>query len=113
MKRRLTILTITLTLTLTITAQTARPLRVYLASGVVDKMALTSGSSMYHSRLDLDGVEHDDYVSLVVADGDGEHRYLLSQVDSLVMPNGRRVVFQGSMTVQPSEARLVTEDSDP
>ena len=112
MKKILTILTITLTLTLTITAQTARPLRVYLASGVVDKMALSSGSSMYHSRLDLDGVEHDDYVSLVVADGDGEHRYLLSQVDSLVMPNGRRVVFQGSMTVQPSEARLVTEDSD-
>ena len=116
MKRILTILTITITLTLTLTltttAQTARPLRVYLASGVVDKMALTSGSSMYHSRLDLDGVEHDDYVSLVVADGDGERRYLLSQVDSLVMPNGRRVVFQGSMTVQPSEARLVTEDSD-
>ena len=116
MKRILTILVITITLTITLTlttaAQTVRPLRVYLASGVVDKMALSSGSSMYHSRLDLDGVEHDDYVSLVVADGDGEHRYLLSQVDSLVMPNGRRVVFQGSMTVQPSEARLVTEDSD-
>ena len=112
MKRILTILTITITLTLTITAQTARPLRVYLASGVVDKMALSSGSSLYHSRLDLDGVEHDDYVSLVIADGDGERRYMLSQVDSLVMPNGRRVVFQGSMTVQPSEARLVTEDSE-
>ena len=112
MKRILTILTITITLTLTLTAQTARQLRVYLASGVVDKMALSSGSSLYHSRLDLDGVEHDDYVSLVIADGDGERRYMLSQVDSLVMPNGRRVVFQGSMTVQPSEARLVTEDSE-
>ena len=116
MKRILTILVITITLTITLTlttaAQTVRPLRVYLASGVIDKMALTSGSSMYHSRLDLDGVEHDDYVSLVIADGDGERRYMLSQVDSLVMPNGRRVVFQGSMTVQPSEARLVTEDSE-
>ena len=60
MKRILTILVITITLTITLTlttaAQTVRPLRVYLASGVVDKMALTSGSSMYHSRLDLDGV---------------------------------------------------------
>ncbi|MBQ3752201.1 MAG: hypothetical protein II864_01480 [Prevotella sp.] len=105
MKRILTILT--LTLTLTITAQTVRPLRVYLAGGIVDRMVLSSGSSLYHSRLDLNDVEHDDYVSLVVADADGERRYMLSQVDSLVMPNGRRVVFQGSMTEQPSEARLV------
>ena len=109
MKKTATIITLTLTLTLTAAAQerSVRPLRVYLAGGIVDKMVLSSGSSLYHSRLDLNDVEHDDYVSLVVADGEGERRYMLSQVDSLVMPNGRRVVFQGSMTEQPSEARLV------
>ena len=47
-------------------------------------MALSSGSSLYHSRLDLNDVEHDDYVSLVVKDTDGhERQYLISQLDTL------------------------------
>ena len=83
MKRILTIL-LTLTLTLTAVAQMSRPLRVYLVGGIVDKMALSSGSSLYHSRLDLNDVEHDDYVSLVVKDTDGhERQYLISQLDTL------------------------------
>ena len=46
-------------------------------------MALSSGSSLYHSRLDLNDVEHD-YVSLVVKDTDGhERQYLISQLDTL------------------------------
>ena len=82
MKRILTIL-LTLTLTLTAVAQMSRPLRVYLVGGIVDKMALSSGSSLYHSRLDLNDVEHD-YVSLVVKDTDGhERQYLISQLDTL------------------------------
>ncbi|MBQ3752200.1 MAG: hypothetical protein II864_01475 [Prevotella sp.] len=95
MKKILTIITLMLSLTATAQERSVRPLRVYLVGGIVDKMALSSGSSLYHSRLDLNDVEHDDYVSLVVSDGEGERRYMLSQVDSLVMPNGRRVVFRG------------------
>lgn len=96
MKRILTIITLTLTLTLTVTAQTQRQMKVYLKGGIVDKVQMVGGAIIGHSRADLNGVVHDDYVSMVVTDAEGhERQYLISQLDSLVMPNGRRVVFWG------------------
>ena len=97
MKRILTILTITLTLTLTVAAQTGRQLKVYMKGGLVDKVQVATDAYIGHSRTDLNGTVHDDYVSAVVKDAEGrERQYLISQLDSLVMPNGRRVVFIGN-----------------
>ena len=101
MKKILTILTITLTLTitgtLTVAAQTGRQLKVYMKGGLVDKVQVDGDASIGHSRTDLNGTVHDDYVSAVVKDAEGrERQYLISQLDSLVMPNGRRVVFVGN-----------------
>ena len=94
----LTILTITLTLTgtLTVAAQTGRQLKVYIKGGLVDKVRVDGDASIGHSRTDLNGTVHDDFVSMVITDSEGrERQYLISQLDSLVMPNGRRVVFVG------------------
>ena len=101
MKKILTILTITLTLTitgtLTVAAQTGRQLKVYMKGGLVDKVQVATDASIGHSRTDLNGTVHDDYVSAVVKDAEGrERQYLISQLDSLVMPNGRCVVFVGN-----------------
>jgi len=98
MKKVLTIaLTLTITGTLTVAAQTGRQLKVYMKGGLVDKVQVDGDASIGHSRTDLNGTVHDDYVSAVVKDAEGrERQYLISQLDSLVMPNGRRVVFIGS-----------------
>ena len=100
MKKVLTIaltLTLTITGTLTVAAQTGRQLKVYMKGGLVDKVQVATNASIGHSRTDLNGTVHDDYVSAVVKDAEGrERQYLISQLDSLVMPNGRRVVFIGN-----------------
>ena len=95
MKKILTI-ALTLTITLTVAAQTGRQLKVYMKGGLVDKVQVATDAYIGHSRTDLNGTVHDDYVSAVVKDAEGrERQYLISQLDSLVMPNGRRVVFVG------------------
>ena len=68
-----------------------------MKGGLVDKVQVDGDASIGHSRTDLNGTVHDDYVSAVVKDAEGrERQYLISQLDSLVMPNGRRVVFIGN-----------------
>ena len=68
-----------------------------MKGGLVDKVQVATNASIGHSRTDLNGTIHDDYVSAVVKDAEGrERQYLISQLDSLVMPNGRRVVFVGN-----------------
>ena len=102
MKRIILTITLTITLTLTVAAQTGRQLKVYMKGGLVDKVQVDGDASIGHSRTDLNGVVHDDYVSMVFKDADGrERQYLVSQLDSLVLPNGRRVVFLGSTVSQP------------
>ena len=106
MKKELTILILMLVLmffgTLASQAQTLRRLKVYMKSGVVDKVLLDSHSSVRHSRTDLNGRVQSDYVTMVVTDSEGrERQYLISQLDSLVLPNGQHVVFHGSTHDQP------------
>ena len=91
-------ITLTLTLTLTVAAQAQRQLKVYMKGGLTDKVQVDGDASIGHSRTDLNGRVHDDFVSIVVTDNGGrERQYLISQIDSLVMPNGRRVVFVGNV----------------
>ncbi len=100
MKKILTIISLTLTLTLTAAAQTQRQLKVFMKGGLVDKVQMDTDASISHSRTDLNGVVHDDYVSMVVTDAEGrERQYLISQLDSLILPTGRRVVFHGYSNV--------------
>ena len=91
-------LTLTVTGTLTVAAQTGRQLKVYIKGGLVDKVQVDGDASIGHSRTDLNGTVHDDFVSMVITDSEGrERQYLISQLDSLVMPNGQRVVFIGNV----------------
>ena len=107
----LTILTMALVLTITgalsISAQQVRQLKVYLKGGIVDKVRVNANTPIRHSCTDLNGEEQDDYVTMVVTDAEGKERpYLISQVDSLVLPSGQRVVFQGNMQSQPRRTSL-------
>lgn len=106
MKKILTILfLLSLTLTLSLNAQTTRQLKVYQKTGMVDVVRMNANGSIRHSCTDLSGQEHQDYVTIVVKDADGHDRqYLISQVDSLVLPTGQRVVFVGNMQSQPRYA---------
>ena len=73
-------------------------MKVYIKGGLTDKVQVDADASVGHSRTDLNGRIHDDFVSIVVTDNEGhERQYLISQIDSLVMPNGRRVVFVGDV----------------
>ena len=84
-----------------VSAQTFKRLRVYQNDGVVDTLTMTYGSTIAHSRLDLDGQQHPDYVSLIVTTNQLQHQYLLSAIDSLVLPNGHTVVFRGMTASSP------------
>ena len=95
---------------LTSTGQTTRQLKVYQKTGMVDVVRMNANGSIRHSCTDLNGQVHPDYVTMVVTDAEGhERQYLLSQLDSLVLPSGQRVVFNGSMLSQPLYAPQSTE----
>ena len=86
-------------------AQT-RQLKVYRHNGDVDTLRMVSGSTISHSRFDLQGVQQDDYVTMVItipsAIGDQfVTKYAIAELDSLVLPNGQTIIFRGSQVVQP------------
>ena len=87
--------TIMLMMAVAVSAQTAKRLRVYQQGGAVDTLTMTNGSTIAHSRLDLNGQQHPDYVTLEVTATGGTRRYLIADLDSLVLPNGHTVVFRG------------------
>ena len=117
MKKLLSTITLTLTLTIlgmgTLAAQTARQMKVFIKGGLVDKALVGGDASISHSRTDLNGTVHDDFVSIVVTDAEGRTRqYLISQFDSLVMPNGRRVVFHGYVNENQNENENQNQDEN-
>ena len=102
------ILTILLTLTITLTAaaQTAgQQLRVYYKSGVVELLEMKEGTAISHSRNDLAGNLHDDYVTMEVATDNGTRQFLFAEIDSIILPNGHCVVFNGGTKGQPEHAK--------
>ena len=90
-----------LLLCVAVNAQSSRRLRVYQQGGAVDTLMMTNGSTIAHSRLDLNGQQHPDYVSLIVTTSNLQHQYLIADLDSLVLPNGHTVVFRGSTVGLP------------
>ena len=86
-------------------------IEVRLTSGQVDSIAVDGIYNITHSRYDLVGLEHPDYVTMIVKTEDQERKYLISDVEKVVLPtetitlansyvqtsNGpRRVVFDGT-----------------
>ena len=106
------IVTITLTLTLTLTlawlgwvkAQAQDELYVYRhGAQQPDTVALSEVKGISHSRVDLQGRRHDDFVLMDVTLADGSvRRFPLEALDSVVMQRGgeryRLVRFTGSMS---------------
>ena len=106
------IVTITLTLTLTLTlawlgwvrAQAQDELYVYRhGAQQPDTVALSEVKGISHSRVDLQGRRHDDFVLMDVTLADGSvRRFPLEWLDSVVMQRGgeryRLVRFTGSMS---------------
>ena len=93
MRKILTI--VMLMVTVAVSAQTVKRLRVYQNNGVVDTLLIQPGSTIAHSRLNPDGQQHPDYVSLIVTISNLQRQFLLADIDSLVLPNGHTVVFRG------------------
>ena len=105
-------LTITLTITLTLTlawlgwvkAQAQDELYVYRhGAQQPDTVALSEVKGISHSRVDLQGRRHDDFVLMDVTLADGSvRRFPLEWLDSVVMQRGgerfRLVRFTGSMS---------------
>jgi len=93
-------------------AQT-RQLKVFRHDGVVDTLRMVSGSTISHSRLDLQGVQQDDYVTMIITipSAVGDHfvsKYAIAELDSLVLPNGQTIIFRGSQVVQPVMAPAIS-----
>lgn len=99
------ILHISLLLLLPMAALAQKSLKVYHHNGEVDRVTMSASSAIAHSRLDLQGNRQNDYVSIEIDAADGKHQYLISELDSVVLPNGRRVVFRGITTEQPVLAK--------
>ena len=93
-------------------APRVRTVRIYTHSQGKVALALKAGKEVTHSRVDLEGNEHADDVSLVVPAENGDHRFLLADIDSIVWPTGQHVVFSGSTVTQPVQAKGLGDDNN-
>jgi len=104
MKKIITItLVLTLTLGLMLTARAQDELYVYRHGGVTDTLRLSEVKGISHSRVDLLGRQHADYVLMDVRLADGSVRqFPLEGLDSVVMQRDgeryRLVRFTGGMS---------------
>ena len=112
MKKTLSILILLLSM-LTLNAQSVKKLRVYQKGGAVDTLVLRGGASVSHSQYDLTGRYCSDYVSMEVNSGDTQRRYLIEEIDSIVLPNGRHVVFNGVTSLQPNYSKPMFDPGQP
>ena len=105
MKKIITItLTLMLTLGLMLTARAQDELYVYRHGGVTDTLKLSAVTNISHSRVDLQGRQHDDFVLMDVRLADGSVRqFPLEALDSVVMQRDgeryRLVRFTGGMSL--------------
>ncbi len=103
MRKILTILA--LMMTLASFCQSGQQLRVYYKSGLVELISIRDGGSISHSRADLSGKVHDDYVTMDVPTDNGTRQFLFEDLDSMILPNGRCVVFNGGTKGQAEYAK--------
>lgn len=70
-----------------IAAETGHYVYIYLVNGAVDSIAAQNVYDIHHSRTDLYGKEHTDYVTLVLKTLSGDKIYPLIDVQRVVTPN--------------------------
>lgn len=91
--------------------ESAHSLRIYRHSGMT-KVAMKPGWTISHSRNDATGAAHNDCVALVISDGDSTVLTLpIADIDSLVMPGRRTVVFHGATVETPALGKAITANS--
>lgn len=90
--------------------ESAHSLRIYSHSGMT-KLVMKPGWTVAHSRNDVMGAVHNDCVSLVISDGDSTVLTRpIADIDSIVMPGRRTVVFHGGTVETPALAKAITTD---
>lgn len=104
------ILTIIVLLSLAVAAHAQDSLYVYRHGAKADSLCMRNVSRISHSRIDLSGVRHDDYVVMEVSfNGENSRQYLLASLDSVVILRGNErfplVCFSGSMTANGSSSQ--------
>ena len=85
-----------------------------------DSIAVHGTFDITHSMLDLEGVEHDDYVTMVVTTAEGEWRYPIDEVQQVVLPVMRpweRITLTGDINLltggNDSRKRIVFDGTFP
>lgn len=75
---------------------------VYRQNSVIDSIAVHGTYEITHTKVDLDGVEHDDVVTMVVTTAEGEWRYSIDKDLSWTIPELRpweRLTFTGDINL--------------
>lgn len=75
---------------------------VYRQNSVIDSIAVHGTYEITHSKVDLDGVEHDDFVTMVVTTADGEWHYLIDDDLNWTIPELRpweRITLTGDINL--------------
>lgn len=113
MIRKLFSIIVLMTLVVSASAQSnesEHSLRIYSHSGMT-KLVMKPGWTVAHSRNDAMGAAHNDCVSLVISDGDSTVLTRpIADIDSIVMPGRRTVVFHGGTVETPALAKAITTD---
>ena len=81
---------------------------VYKQNNVVDSIAVHGTFDITHSKVNADGVEQPDFVTLVVTTAEGEWRYPITEVEEVYLPELRpwnRITLTGDIN-------LLTKGSD-
>ena len=71
-------------------------------NSVTDSIAVHGTYDISHSKIDADGVEHDDYVTLVVTTAEGEWRYPVTDIQEVYLPELRpwdRITLTGDINL--------------
>ena len=83
---------------------------VYKTDGTVDSIAVNGIYNITHSRMDLDGKEHADYVTMVVTTNDNEWKYLISNIKQVFLPDLEYIplTLGGGINEKKSGPRRIT-----
>lgn len=83
---------------------------VYKTDGTVDSIAVNGIYDISHSRIDLNGKEHADYVTMVVSTNDKEWKFLISEIKQVFLPNLELepLTLSGGMNEQKKGPRRIT-----
>lgn len=75
---------------------------VYRQNSVLDSIAVHGTYEITHTKVDLDGIEHDDFVTMVVKTAQGEWRYSIDKDLNWTVPELRpweRLTFTGDINL--------------